>query len=107
MYNQIIISLLTFVPTALISGIISYLLTSKKCKTDIEKLKISHQNKINEITTNFENEIKRMELLHKQKFESDQNKIINNIAENLVSNMFGNIKSFEDLKKLKNQAEKL
>ena len=80
MNNPFILSFLTSIITASISGIISYLVTSKKCKSDIEKLKVSHQNKINEITKNFENEISKLELLHKQNLDNSQNQIINDLV---------------------------
>ena len=103
MNNPFILSFLTSIITASISGIISYLVTSKKCKSDIEKLKISHQNKINEITKNFENEISKLELLHKQNLDNSQNQIINDLVYDFFKKELSKENGLQSLFDLKNK----
>jgi len=103
MNNPFILSFLTSIITASISGIISYLVTSKKCKSDIEKLKVSHQNKINEITKNFENGISKLELLHKQNLDNSQNQIINDLVYDFFKKELSKENGLQSLFDLKNK----
>lgn len=105
MNNPFILTFLTSIITASISGIISYLVTSKKCNSDIEKLKISHQNKINELSKNFENEISKLELLHKQNLDNNQNQIINDLVYNFFEKELSKENGLQSIIDLKNKLE--
>ena len=72
---------------ALISGIVSYLISRKQMKTDLEKLNTQYKLDIEKEREKFLMEKEKMELEHKYELERQQKEFENQLGGNFVNTM--------------------
>ena len=83
MYLPYIVSIVC----ALISGIVSYLISRKQMKTDLEKLNTQYKLDIEKEREKFLMEKEKMELEHKYELERQQKEFENQLGGNFVNTM--------------------
>lgn len=88
--------LLSVIP-AVISGIVSYLLSAKTSRTEIEKIKELHKTEMEKLEVSQKHEIQKLELEFEKKMESDQNQASVNMMSGLIQSIFENPQKFKEL----------
>ena len=81
------LSYMVSVVCALISGIVSYLISRKQMKTDLEKLNTQYKLDIEKEREKFSMEKEKMELAHKYELERQQKEFENQLRGNFVNTM--------------------
>lgn len=85
---------------AIISGIVSYFLSIRTSKAEINRIKEIHKSEIEKLEMTQKHELEKLELEYKKKDESDFNKAGVGIVSNLFDTAFKDPKKFKELEEM-------
>ena len=95
MYLPYIVSIVC----ALISGIVSYLISRKQMKTDLEKLNTQYKLDIEKEREKFSMEKEKMELEHKYEIERQQKEFENQLGGSFVNTMMTEVMKMPEIRR--------
>ncbi len=84
MTSEVIILICTNIAVPIVVSIITAISQTKKYKKEISLLNAEHENKIKELSKDFEHQIEIIKLEHQHEKELENQKTANTIAENLT-----------------------
>lgn len=92
MSNEILTVLTICVPiiTALISGIVSYILSVKNSNKEIEKVRELHKNELENMKENHQLEMEKIEMQQKHEKDMKNQEVINQLGAKLVGQIITN-----------------
>ena len=88
METETIILIITNIVVPIVVAIITGSFQAKKYKKEIELLNVTHENRIKEITSEYEHKIEMLELQHKHQQELETQKTGNLIVEKLTESVW-------------------
>lgn len=87
METETIILIITNIVVPIVVAVITGSLQAKKYKKEIELINVTHENRIQELTSEYEHKIEMLELQHKHQQELESQKTGNLIVERLTDKL--------------------
>ncbi len=103
MITETIILIITNIAVPIVVAIITGSFQAKKYKKEIELLNATHENRIKEITSEYEHKIEMLELQHKHQQELEAQKTGNRIVETVTEKLADKIIEQPATQKMINQ----
>lgn len=103
MQTETVILIISNIVIPIVVALITGIAQSKKYKKEIQLIEITHENRIKEITQEYEHKIEMLELEHKHNQELESQKLGNNVVEKLTDKISNEIIKQPATQKMINQ----